>query len=82
METKYYPAETVVKEALCDVCKSILRFVRSDFERDEHYNWLHTCDNCGKNYWLDNRYPMTDSLVDLKRPLSIETDPIQYQEDT
>ena len=79
MITKYYKAEPVMKEALCDKCKSPLKFLRSDFSRPV-FSWLHACEKCGQKYWLDNRYPLTDYLVDMNRPLDINTDPIVYEE--
>lgn len=70
MKTKYYRCDPILKEALCDNCGEILRFVRSDFSRDP-LCWLHTCDKCGKSYWLDNRYPCVDYLCDTKHPVDI-----------
>lgn len=78
MKTRYYPAQTVVKEALCD-CGGMLKYVKSDFSRPK-FSWLHSCDKCNKQYWLDNRYPLTDYLVSVNNPLNIQTDPIQFEE--
>lgn len=75
MKTKLYPANTMLLEALCDNCGGILRFVRSDFLRDP-LCWLHTCEKCGKSYWLDNRYPYPSYAVDTAHPLNIETQDI------
>lgn len=80
METRYYPAQTIVKEALCDNCGKILKYVKSDFSRPK-FSWLHWCEKCNKSYWLDNRYPLIDYLVDPNTPLlQFETDPIQFEE--
>lgn len=79
MKTRYYESTPILKEALCDNCGAILRYVRSDMSRDT-LCWLHTCDGCGKSYWLDNRYPYTDYIVDTSRPLDIKTDPIEGEE--
>ena len=79
METRYYPAQTIVKEALCDNCGTILEYVKSDFSKPK-FSWLHCCKKCGKSYWLDNRYPLTDYLVYTNTQLlQLETDPIQFE---
>ncbi len=79
MITRYYPAETILKEAICDNCGAILQYARSDFSRGT-LCWLHTCNGCGKSYWLDNRYPCTDYIVNTSRPLDFKTDPIESEE--
>lgn len=79
MRTRYYECKPILKEALCDNCGAILRYVRSDMSRDP-LCWLHTCNRCGKSYWLDNRYPCTDYIVDTSHPLDIATDPIEGEE--
>lgn len=80
METRYYPAQTIVKEALCDNCGEILKYIKSDFSRPK-FSWLHQCEKCKKQYWLDNRYPLTDYLVDTNTLLlQFETDTIQFEE--
>lgn len=79
MITRYYPAETILKHAICDNCGAILRYVRSDFGRGK-LAWLHTCDKCGKSYWLDNRFPCADYIANTSRPLDIRTDPIESEE--
>ena len=80
METRYYPAQTIIKEALCDNCGKILKYVKSDFSRPK-FSWLHWCEHCNKSYWLDNRYPLTDYLVDTNTPLlQFRADPIQFEE--
>lgn len=79
MRTRYYESKPILKEALCDNCGAILRYIRTDFKRGA-LAWLHKCDGCGKAYWLDNRYPCTDYIVDMSRPLDIATDPISGEE--
>ena len=80
IETRYYPAQTVLKEALCDNCGRILRYVKSDLARQK-FSWLHYCEKCNKQYWLDNRYPLTDYIVDTNTPLlQFKTDPIEFEE--
>ena len=80
METRYYPAQTIVKEALCDNCGAILKYVKSDFSKPK-FSWLHCCEKCHKEYWLDNRYPLIDYIVDTSTLLQhIETNPIQAEE--
>lgn len=79
MKTKYYSCTPIIKEAICDNCGAILRYARSDFGRGA-LSWLHTCDGCGKSYWLDNRYPCTDYIVNTSRPLDIETANIESEE--
>ena len=79
MKTKYYPANVMLLEALCDECGEILRFVRSDFSNDP-LCWLHTCDKCGKSYWLDNKYPYPGYAVNTGKPLDIKTPTIKCEE--
>lgn len=79
MKTKYFRCIPILKEALCDNCGTILRFVRSDLSRDT-FCWLHACDGCGKAYWLDNRFPYADYLFDTNQPMDIATDPISCKE--
>ena len=79
MKTKYYRSTPILKEALCDNCGAILRYVRTDMSRDP-LCWLHACDNCGKAYWLDNRFPYADYLCDTNQPMDIATDPISGEE--
>jgi uncharacterized protein with PIN domain len=80
METRYYSAQTIAKEALCDECGTILKYVKSDFSRKK-FSWLHWCEKCHKKYWLDNRYPLIDYLIDTNTPLlQFKTDPIQFEE--
>lgn len=80
METRYYPAQTIAKEALCDNCGTILKYVKSDFNKPK-FSRLHWCEKCHKEYWLENRYPLIDYLVDTNTPLlQFETDPIQFEE--
>ena len=79
MKTKYYRCIPILKEALCDNCGAILRYVRSDFSRNI-LCWLHTCDGCGKAYWLDDRFPHTDYLCNTDQPLDIATAPTSGEE--
>jgi uncharacterized protein with PIN domain len=79
MKTKYFKCTPILKQALCDNCGAILRYVRSDFSRGA-LSWLHACDRCGKEYWLDNRYPYADYLCQTNQPLDIATDPISGEE--
>lgn len=79
VKAKYYSCTPILKEALCDNCGAILKYVRSDFSRGA-LCWLHSCDNCGKAYWLDNRYPYTDYMVDQAHPLDISASPISGEE--
>lgn len=79
MKTRYYEGTPILKEALCDNCGEILNYTRTDFKRGA-LAWLHKCNRCGKYYWLDNRYPCTDYIVDTSRPLDIATDPISGEE--
>jgi len=78
IETKYYPAKTIAKEALCENCGNILKYKQTDFSK-KTYCWLHICEKCGNTYWLDNRYPTIDYLVDTNTPLNIETNSIEYE---
>lgn len=78
LETKYFPAKTIVKYAVCE-CGSVVKYVKSDFSKQK-FCWLHACEKCKKEYWLDNRYPLTDYIVDLTNPLTnIETEPIPFE---
>ena len=79
MKTKFYPANTILLEALCDNCGGILQFVHSDFSRDP-LCWLHTCNKCGKSYWLDNRYPYPSYTVDIAHPLNMESPDAKCEE--
>ena len=80
MKTRYYPAQTIVKEALCDNCGAILKCVKSDFSKPK-FSWLHCCEKCHKKYWLDDRYPLIDYIVDTNTHLlHLETNPIQAEE--
>lgn len=80
METRYYPAHTIAKEALCDNCGAILKYVKIDFSKPK-FSWLHCCEKCHKEYWLDNRYPLIDYIVDTSTLLlHLETNPIQAEE--
>lgn len=79
MKTKYYRCTPILKEALCDNCGAILRYVRSDLSRDT-LCWLHSCYECGKSYWLDNRYPITDYLCNTDQPLNIAASLISGEE--
>ena len=82
METRYYTAQTILKEALCDNCGKMLRYVKSDFSRKD-FCWLHWCEKCNKKYWLNNRYPLVDYLVDPNTPLlQLPADPIPFEEGT
>lgn len=82
METRYYTAQTILKEALCDNCGKALKYVKSDFSRKD-FCWLHWCQKCNKKYWLNDRYPLVDYLVDLNTPqLQLPTDPIPFEEGT
>ena len=76
---KLTPFGAWVLEALCDECGEILRFVRPDFSNDP-LCWLHTCDKCGKSYWLDNKYPYPDYAVNTGKPLDIKTPAIKCEE--
>lgn len=71
MKAKYYKCTPIIKEALCDNCGAILKFVRSDFSKGP-LCWLHACSACKKSYWLDNRYPYTDYMVNTDQPLDID----------
>lgn len=79
MKTKYFKCIPILKEALCDNCGAILRYVRMDLSRGD-LCWLHACDGCGKEYWLDNRFPYADYLCHTDQPLDIVTDPISGEE--
>jgi uncharacterized protein with PIN domain len=80
MKTIYHPAQVIIKDALCDNCGHSLKYVKSDFSRQK-FCWLHFCEKCHKSYWLDNRYPLTDYMVDLSNTLTnIKTDPIECEE--
>lgn len=79
VKAKYYSCTPIIKEALCDNCGAILKFVSSDFSRNP-LCWLHSCDNCGKAYWLDNRYPHTDYLYNPDQPLDIDAGTISGEE--
>lgn len=65
METKYYPARTYMAVATCEKCKGRLDFVKADYSKLNQLCWLHKCANCGKKYWLDNRYPTTIYAYDF-----------------
>lgn len=78
MKTQYYPAQVYAKEALCDNCGQPLKYIRSDFSRPR-FSWLHHCEKCGAQYWLDNRYPLIDYGINFNAPLEYKTDSIEYE---
>ena len=79
MKAKYYNCTPIIKEALCDNCGCFLKYVRSDFSRDP-LCWLHSCGNCGKSYWLDDRYPLTGHIFNHEQPLDMSAGPISGEE--
>lgn len=70
MKSVYYSAQVIVRTVSCENCGNRLEFVKSDFSKPE-LSWLHKCVSCEKKYWLDNRYPVQDFLVDYNNPLDI-----------
>lgn len=76
----YIPFGEEWEKAMIKICETILKYVKSDFSKPK-FSWLHCCEKCHKEYWLDNRYPLIDYIVDTNTPLlHLETNPIQPEE--
>ena len=80
LNTKYFEAVPLFREALCENCGEFLRFVKSDFSRPK-FSWLHKCRKCGKTYWLADKYPTIDYAVKKDSRKIDGAQPIDAEED-
>jgi hypothetical protein len=53
---KEFPASTKIKAAYCE-CGNELKFLKLDFNKPRNEAYLHICESCNKEFYLERTYP-------------------------